>query len=77
MVNFDKFKEQAQRVLSIRSDAESGNEELVRYLQSLLHDFGFKTLLQPFNHSLERLSKRQFNLVGFSSDTLVDRSTRR
>ncbi len=42
-----------------------------------MHDFGFKTLVQPFSHSLDRISKRQFNLIGFSSDNLVDRSTRR
>ena len=73
----DRFKEQAQRMLSIPSHADSGNEELVRYLQSLMHDFGFKTQLQPISHSLERISKRQYNLIGFSSDTLVDRTTRR
>ena len=77
MVSFDKFKEHAQRVLSIPSHAESGNEELARYLQSVMHDFGFKTQLQSVNHSNERLSKRQYNLLGFSSDTLVDRTTRR
>ena len=77
MSNFEKFKEQAKRVLSIPSHAESGNEELVRYLQTLMHDFGFKTLLQQVNHSNDRLSKRQYNLIGYSSDTLVDRSTRR
>ena len=77
MFNFEKFSEQAQRLLSIPSNVETGNEEVVRYLQSILHDFGFKTLIQPFCHSLENVSKRQFNLIGFSSDNLVDRTTRR
>jgi len=77
MVSFEKFKEHAKRVLSIPSHSESGNEELVRYLQSIMHDFGFKPQLQPVNHSLDRLSKRQYNLIGFSSDNLVDRTTRR
>ncbi len=77
MSNFEIFKEQAKRVLSIPSHMESGNEELVRYLQDLMHDFGFKTQLQQVNHSQDRLSKRQYNLMGFTSDQLVDRSTRR
>jgi acetylornithine deacetylase/succinyl-diaminopimelate desuccinylase-like protein len=74
---FEKFKEQAQRVLQIPSNAESGNEELVRYLQSILSDFGFKTQIQEVRHSIDGLSRRQFNLLGFTSDPLVDRSTRR
>ena len=77
MANFEKFKEHAKRILSIASHADSGNEELVRYYQTILQDFGFKTLRQQVNHSSDRLSKRQFNLIGFSSDNLVDRSTRR
>jgi acetylornithine deacetylase/succinyl-diaminopimelate desuccinylase-like protein len=77
MVTFEKFKEQAQRVLSIPSHWESGNEELVRYLQSIMHDFGYKTVMQPVNHSSDRISKRQFNLIGYTADTLVDRTTRR
>ncbi|MBC7397201.1 MAG: M20/M25/M40 family metallo-hydrolase [Bdellovibrionales bacterium] len=77
MLIFDKFKEHAKRILSIPSHAESGNEELARYLQSLMHDYGFKTQLQQVNHSVDRLSKRQANLIGFSSDNLVDRSSRR
>lgn len=77
MLNFDKFKEHARRILSIPSHAESGNEELARYLQSLMHDYGFKTQLQQVNHSVDKLSKRQSNLIGFTSDNLVDRSSRR
>ena len=77
MLNFDKFKEHAKRILSIQSNADSGNEELVRYLQSLMHDFGFKTQIQQVNHSIDGLSKRQSNLIGFTSDNLVDRTSRR
>jgi len=77
MLNFDKFKEHAVRILSIPSHAESGNEELARYLQSLMHDYGFKTQIQQVNHSSERLSRRQCNLIGFTGDNLVDRSSRR
>ncbi len=77
MLSFDKFKEHAKRILSIPSHAESGNEELVRYLQAMMHDYGMKTAFQSVSHSLESLSKRQANLIGFVSDPLVDRSTRR
>lgn len=77
MLNFDKFKEHALRILSIPSHAESGNEELARYLQSILHDYGFKTQLQQVNHSSDKLSRRQSNIIAFTSDNLVDRSSRR
>jgi acetylornithine deacetylase/succinyl-diaminopimelate desuccinylase-like protein len=77
MLNFDKFREHSLRILSIPSHSESGNEELARYLQSLMHDYGFKTQLQQVNHSSEKLSRRQTNVIGFTSDNLIDRSTRR
>lgn len=77
MLNFDKFKEHANRILSIQSNAESGNEELARYLQSVMHDYGFKTQVQYVNHSVDGLSKRQCNLIGFTADNLVDRTSRR
>ncbi|MBU6152683.1 MAG: hypothetical protein KGP28_00145 [Bdellovibrionales bacterium] len=77
MLSFDKFKEHAKRILSIPSHAESGNEELVRYLQAAMHDYGMKTSVQPVSHSSDLLSKRQANLLGFVSDPLVDRTTRR
>jgi acetylornithine deacetylase/succinyl-diaminopimelate desuccinylase-like protein len=76
MPSFSYFKECAKKVLSIPSHEESGNDELVLYLRALLTEFGFKTQVQPVGHSVERLSKRQSNLIAFSSDTLVDRSTR-
>lgn len=76
MPSFTYFKECAKKVLSIPSHEESGNDELVLYLRALLTEFGFKTQIQPVGHSVDRLSKRQSNLIAFSSDTLVDRSTR-
>jgi acetylornithine deacetylase/succinyl-diaminopimelate desuccinylase-like protein len=42
-----------------------------------MHDYGFKTQLQPVNHSVDGLSKRQCNIIGFTSDNLVDRTSRR
>lgn len=76
MPNFSYFKECAKKVLSIPSYEETGNDELVLYFKALMTEFGFKTQVQPVGHSIDRLSKRQSNLIGFSSDTLVDRSTR-
>jgi len=76
MPSFHYFKECAKKVLSIPSHEESGNDELVLYLRALMTEFGFKTQVQPVGHSIDRLSKRQSNLIAFSSDTLVDRSTR-
>ncbi|MBS1959360.1 MAG: M20/M25/M40 family metallo-hydrolase [Bdellovibrionales bacterium] len=74
---FEKFKEHAARALNISSNSESGNEELVRYYQTILHDLGFKTQLQEVKHAIDSLSKRQYNLIAFTSDTLVDRTTRK
>jgi hypothetical protein len=76
MPSFSYFKECAKKVLSIPSHEETGNDELVLYLRALLTEFGFKTQVQPVGHAVDRLSKRQSNLIAFSSDTLVDRSTR-
>jgi acetylornithine deacetylase/succinyl-diaminopimelate desuccinylase-like protein len=77
MLSFDKFKDHAKRILGIPSHSETGNEELARYLQSMMHDYGIKTQLQPVSHSSDAISKRQVNLIGFVSDPLVDRSSRR
>lgn len=77
MLSFDKFKDHAKRILGIPSHSETGNEELARYLQSMMHDYGIKTQLQPVSHSSDSISKRQVNLIGFVSDPLVDRSSRR
>ncbi len=77
MFTLDRLLDEVKRLVSIPSDAYSGNEELARYLQSLMQDLGFKVQLQPVHHSLAGLSKRQYNLIGYSSDNLVDRSTRR
>jgi acetylornithine deacetylase/succinyl-diaminopimelate desuccinylase-like protein len=43
----------------------------------MMHDYGMKTQLQPVSHSSDEISKRQVNLIGFVSDPLVDRSTRK
>lgn len=77
MYTQDKLLEEAKRILSIPSHAESGNEEVARHFQNLMQNLGFKTSTQSVQHSVAGLSKRQMNVVGFSSDTLVDRTTRR
>jgi acetylornithine deacetylase/succinyl-diaminopimelate desuccinylase-like protein len=77
MFSQEKLFEEAKRLLSIPSDEQSGNEEVVRHLHSFMLGLGFKAQMQPVQHSIEGLSKRQYNLIGFSSDTLVDRTTKR
>lgn len=77
MFDQEKLIESARRVLSIPSDEESGNEELALYFHDLMKDLGFKTMLKTVQHSQSTLSKRQVNVIGFSSDTLIDRSTKK
>ena len=69
--------EEAKRMIRINSETSRGNEEIANYVQSLLHDRGLKTQLQQVTHSLEGVSKRQFNVIGILGDPLVDRKIRK
>lgn len=71
------FMEEARRMIRINSVSASGNEELANYIASLLQDRGFKTQLQQVMHSLDGVSKRQFNVIGILGDSLVDKKTRK
>lgn len=70
-----RFLEEAEKIIRINSVSNTGNEEVAIYLQTLLNQEGFKTILQEVLHSLESISKRQFNIIGFLGDTLVDSTT--
>ena len=72
-----RFIEEAKRLIRIRSIAATGNEEIANYAVSLMQDRGLKTLVQQVTHSLESVSKRQFNVLGIFGDPLVDRKIRR
>jgi len=72
-----QFLEEARRMIRINSVSATGNEELANYAASLLQDRGLKTQLQQVMHSLEHVSKRQFNVIGILGDPLVDKKTRK
>lgn len=71
------FLEQAEKLISINSVSQDGNEEIAVYLQNLMNRMGLKTTLQEVTHSLEGVSKRQFNVIGIMGDPLVDTKTRK
>ncbi len=59
------------------SDESRGTEESARALLKIFQELGFKSQLQTVHHSIDGVSKRQANVIGYSSDMLVDRTTRR
>jgi succinyl-diaminopimelate desuccinylase len=69
--------EEAKRMIRINSETSRGNEDLANYVQTLLQDRGLKSQLQQVTHSLEGVSKRQFNIIGILGDPLVDRNIRK
>lgn len=71
------FIEQAEKLISINSVSQDGNEEIAVYLQNLMNKMGLKTSLQEVTHSMEGVSKRQFNVIGILGDPLVDTKTRK
>src|SRR4051812_7131536 len=72
-----RFLEEAKRLIRINSVSSRGNEELANFVAGLLQDRGLKTQLQQVTHSLEDVSKRQFNVIGILGDPLVDRKIRK
>lgn len=71
------FVNEAAKLISMNSVALHGNEEITAYAQGLMSSVGFKTQLQPITHSLEGVSKRQFNVIGILGDPLVDSRTKK
>jgi len=72
-----RFLEEARKLIRINSITANGNEEIANYIAALLQDRGLKTQLQQVTHSMEDLSKRQFNVIGVIGDPLVDRKIRK
>src|SRR4051812_6213802 len=72
-----RFLEEAKRLIRINSVSSRGNEELANFVAGLLQDRGLKTQLQQVTHSLEDVSKRQFNVIGILGDPLVDKKIRK
>ncbi len=71
-----RLLDEARRFIQIQSVSQEGTEELVGYAESLLQMRGLQTKTQQVTHSLEGVSKRQFNLLGTLGDPLVDRKIR-
>ncbi len=69
--------EEAKRLIRINSVSSNGNEELSNFVHKMIEDRGMKAVLQPVTHSLESISKRQFNVIGILGDPLVDKKTRK
>lgn len=72
-----RLLDEARRMIRINSVSANGNEELANYVAGLLQDRGLKTQLQQVTHSLEDISKRQFNVIGILGDPLVDKKIRK
>jgi succinyl-diaminopimelate desuccinylase len=71
------FLDEARKMIRINSVSSKGNEELANYVTGLMQERGFKTSQQLVTHSLEDLSKRQFNVIGILGDPLVDKKIRK
>ena len=69
--------DEAKRMIRINSVSANGNEEMANYVASLMQDRGFRVQMQPVTHSVEGVSKRQFNVIGIMGDPLVDRKIRK
>jgi succinyl-diaminopimelate desuccinylase len=72
-----KFLEEAKKLIRINSVTARGNEELANYVLGLVQDRGLKASLQQVTHSLDDVSKRQFNVIGIMGDPLVDKKIRK
>lgn len=71
------FLEEAKKIISIPSVSADGNEELANWLIDRMNSAGLKTQMQPVTHSLENVSKRQFNVIGILGDSLVNDKIKR
>ena len=72
-----QFMDEARKLIRTSSIANTGNEEIANFANGILQDRGFRSDLQMVMHSVENLSKRQFNVIGILGDPLVDRKTRK
>ena len=72
-----RLLEEAKKMIRINSVTTRGNEELSNYVLALMQDRGLKSQLQQVTHSLDEMSKRQFNVIGILGDPLVDRKIRK
>ncbi len=71
------FTDEAKKLISIKSISSDGNEEIANYLFDRMKEAGLKVQLQHVTHSLDHVSKRQFNVIGILGDPLVDKKTKK
>lgn len=72
-----RFLSEAAKLIKIPSVSADGDEALVNYLSILLEEKGFRVQQQHVLHSMDGVSKRQFNIVGVLGDPLVERKIKR
>jgi len=71
------FNDEAKKLISLKSVSVDGNEEIANYLFDRMKELGLKVQLQHVTHSLDHISKRQFNVIGILGDPLVDKKTKK
>lgn len=71
------FIDEAKKIVSIPSVSADGNEELANWLVDRMKMGGLKTQVQNVTHSLDHVSKRQFNVIGILGDPLVNSKIKR
>lgn len=72
-----RFLEEAKKLIRINSETSHGNEEVANYVSTLMREAGLRVQTQQVTHSLEDISKRQFNVIGILGDHLVDKKIRK
>jgi acetylornithine deacetylase/succinyl-diaminopimelate desuccinylase-like protein len=72
-----RLLEDARKLIRINSVSSNGNEELANVVMTMMQERGLKSHTQLVTHSLEDVSKRQFNVIGILGDPLVDRKIRK
>lgn len=71
------FLEECKQLIRIKSISQDGNEEIANYLYEKIKSLGIEAKIQPVTHSIDGISKKQFNVIGILGDPLVDRKTKK
>lgn len=72
-----RFMDEAKKLIRINSETARGNEEIAGYVSGLMREVGLRVQTQQVTHSLDDVSKRQFNVIGILGDHLVDKKIRK
>jgi acetylornithine deacetylase/succinyl-diaminopimelate desuccinylase-like protein len=72
-----RILEDARKLIRVNSVTANGNEELSNIVTDMMKERGLKIQNQLVTHSLDEVSKRQFNVIGILGDSLVDRKIRK